>query len=309
MRIAIIDMGTNTFNLLIVETLIDKSYEIIFKGKVGVKLGKGGINDSIITPEAFERGLKAIEEHMQNINKNKVDKIIATATSGVRSTSNGGEFVETIENKFGIKIKIISGDEEADLIYRGVKQVVKFNEKPVLILDIGGGSNEFIIANHDGLLWKHSFNLGIARLLDLFKPSDPITNEEIEKVEEYIHSKLNTLYDAIKTHKPTNLVGCSGTFNSLRSIIIAKNGCTSSEVKKGNSYPISLEDYTILHQELLNSTLEDRKKMKGLEPVRIEMIVLASIFVNFIINKLKIESLTQSAFAIKEGLVNKIINS
>ena len=309
MRMAIIDMGTNTFNLLIVETSDDKKYEIIFKGKAGVKLGKGGINNNIITPEAFNRGIKAIEKHIIDIEKFNTDRIIATATSGIRSTDNGKEFVNTIENKFGLKVKIISGDEEADLIYRGVKQAIKLNNENTLILDIGGGSNEFIIANSKGLLWKHSFNLGIARLLDMFKPSDPITPKEIQKAEEYIDSELSVLYDAVKTHHPKSLIGCSGTFNTFRSIIIAKNGSIPKEIKNKASYPISLEDYAILHEELLKSTLEERNNMKGIEPVRVEMIVLASIFVNFIINKLKINSLTQSAFAIKEGLVNKILNS
>ncbi|NOQ26084.1 MAG: phosphatase [Bacteroidales bacterium] len=309
MRMAIIDMGTNTFNLLIVETTEDKNYKIIFKGKEGVKLGKGGINNSIITPEAFNRGVNAIENHIINIKRLNVDRIIATATSGIRSTDNGEEFVKTIENKFGLKIKIVSGDEEADLIYRGVKQAIKLNNENTLILDIGGGSNEFIIANGEGLLWKYSFNLGIARLLDMFKPSDPISPKEIETVEEYIDSELSVLYDAIKIYHPKNLIGCSGTFNTIRSIIIAKNNCIPKEIKNKASYPISLEEYAILHKELLDSTLEERNNMKGLEPVRVEMIVLASIFVNFIINKLKINSLTQSAFAIKEGLVNKILNS
>jgi exopolyphosphatase/guanosine-5'-triphosphate,3'-diphosphate pyrophosphatase len=309
MRMAIIDMGTNTFNLLIVETSVDKKYKIIFKGKEGVKLGKGGINNSIIAPEAFIRGVNAIENHIVNIKKFSVDRIIATATSGIRSTTNGKEFVNTIENKFGLKVKIVSGDEEADLIYRGVKQAVKFNNENTLILDIGGGSNEFIIANDKGLLWKHSFNLGIARLLDMFMPSNPITPKEIEKVEEYIDSELSILYDAVKVYHPKSLIGCSGTFNTFRSIIMAKNGSIPKGVKNKASYPISMEEYAILHKELLNSTLEERNNMKGLEPVRVEMIVLASIFVNFIINKLEINSLTQSAFAIKEGLVNKILNS
>lgn len=309
MRMAIIDMGTNTFNLLIVETSEDKKYKILFKGKEGVKLGKGGINNNIITPEAFNRGVNAIEKHIINIKKFNTDRIIATATSGIRSTTNGKEFVNTIENKFGLKIKIVSGDEEADLIYRGVKQAIKFNSENTLILDIGGGSNEFIIANDKGLLWKHSFNLGIARLLDMFMPSNPITPKEIEKVEEYIDSELSVLYDAVKIYHPKSLIGCSGTFNTFRSIIMAKNGSIPKEIKNKASYPISMEEYSILHEELLNSTLEERNNMKGLEPVRVEMIVLASIFVNFIINKLEINSLTQSAFAIKEGLVNKILNS
>lgn len=309
MKIAIIDLGTNTFNLLIVETQQYNHYKILFKDKAGVKLGKDGINNKVITPEAFQRAVDGIEKHTQTIEKYKVDKTIATATSGIRSTKNGLELVEKIEKKFGLKVQIISGDEEAELIYRGVKQAVKFNQHNVLILDIGGGSNEFIIANSSGLLWKQSFKLGMARLLDLFNPSDPITKEEIIKVEKYIDSELDLLYKSIKKYNPCQLIGCSGTFDSFRSMIIAKNGGIPEDVKKSNSYPINLNDYAILHEELLKSTLKERINMKGLELVRIEMIVLASIFVNFIIRKFNIKSLTQSAFAIKEGMVDKILNS
>ena len=309
MRIAIIDMGTNTFNLLIVETSDNNLYKIIFKDKAGVKLGKDGINNKLITPEAFERGINAISQHMESITQFNAEKIITTATSGVRSTKNGIDFVKAIENKFGLKVQILSGDEEAELIYQGVKQVVKFNNENVLILDIGGGSNEFIIANSKGLIWKKSFKLGMARLLDTFQPSDPITLDQVKKVERYIDSELDPLYQAFKKYQPKKLIGCSGTFDSFRAMIIAKNGGIPEEVKKSTAYSIDLNDYAILHEDLLKSTLEERKKMEGLELVRVEMIVLASIFVNFIIRKFKINSLTQSAFAIKEGMVDKILNS
>lgn len=309
MRIAIIDMGTNTFNLLVVETKENNQYKTIFKDKAGVKLGKGGINKKIITPEAFERGINAINNHLKTIGSYNVNKIIATATSGVRSTENGKEFVNTIESKFGLNVQIITGDEEAELIYRGVKQAVKFNNENILILDIGGGSNEFIIANSKGLIWKHSFNLGMARLLDMFQPSDPITLDEIKDVENYIDSELNILYEAVEKYQPKQLIGCSGTFDSFRAMIVAKNGGIPEQVKKANAYPIDLDDYEKLHVELIKSTVNKRENMKGLEPVRIEMIVLASIFVNFIIKKFKMKSLTQSFFAIKEGMVDKILNS
>lgn len=309
MKLAVIDMGTNTFNLLIVETTENNHYDIVFKRKIGVKLGKGGINNKIITPEAFQRAVDAIEDHLKRITDHKVDKIIATATSGIRSTENGQELVDTLKEKFGLKVQIISGDEEAELIYRGVKQAIDFNNENVLILDIGGGSNEFIIANSSGLIWKKSFKLGMARLLEMFVPSNPITKEEIQKTELYIDSQLEPLYEAVEKYKPSKLIGCSGTFDSFRAMIIAKNGGIPKEFKKSKSFPINLKDYAILHQELLKSTLEDRQKMKGLEPVRIEMIVLASIFVNFIITKFNIKSFTQSSFAIKEGMVDKIINS
>jgi len=309
MRIAVIDMGTNTFNVLVAETTKNNNYTILFKDKAGVKLGKGGINNKIITPEAFKRGIDAVDQHLKSIKKYNVDKIIATATSGVRSTKNGEEFVHAIEEKFNIKIQIISGDEEAELIYRGVKQVVQFNNHNKIILDIGGGSNEFIIANNSGILWKHSFKLGMARLLDKFILSDPITMQEIKLVEKYIDSELDILYKACIKFKPEDLIGCSGTFDSFRSMILSKNGGIPESVKKSNSYPINLDDYSILHTDLLKSTTEERINMSGLELVRVEMIVLASIFTNFIINKLNIKTLTQSEYAIKEGMADKILNN
>jgi len=309
MRIAIIDMGTNTFNLLIAEIIEGKNFKIIHKDKAGVKLGKNGINQKIITPEAFQRGVNAIEKHLKTIQKFKADKIFTTATSGVRSTQNGNEFVETLEKQFNIKIQIISGDEEAELIYRGVKQTVEFDEHNVLILDIGGGSNEFIIARNSGLLWKKSFDLGMARLLDRFNPSDPITSQEIAAVENYIDNNLTPLYEAVKKYQPTKLIGCSGTFDSFRAMIMAKNKSIPNHIKKENHYLINLDDYKNLHQELIQSTTAQRRTMKGLEIVRVEMIVLASIFVNFILRKLTLKTMIQSNFAIKEGLMDKILNS
>jgi len=309
MRVAIIDMGTNTFNLLIAEITQDNNFKILFKDKAGVKLGKGGINQKMITPEAFQRGIEAIDKHLKNSKKYNTDKIFATATSGVRSTQNGKELVETLEKKFNIKIQIISGDEEAELIYRGVKQAVEFNEQNALILDIGGGSNEFIIANNSGLIWKMSFNLGIARLLDRFKPSDPITPDEIDAVENYIKQNLAPLYKAAKKYQPEKIIGCSGTFDSFRAMIIAKYENIPDDIKKQNHYLINLDDYYHLHQQLIQSTTAERLKMEGLEIVRVEMIVLASIFVNFILRKLKLETIVQSNFAIKEGMLDKILNS
>jgi len=302
-------MGTNTFNLLIAEVSQNKNFKIIFKDKAGIKLGKGGINQRKISSEAFQRAIDAIDKHLKTIQKYNVDQIFTTATSGVRSTQNGQELVKTLEKQFNIKIQIISGDEEAELIYRGVKQTVEFNEHNALILDIGGGSNEFIIAHKSGFLWKKSFDLGIARLLDQFNPSDPITTHEIAAVENYIDNNLTPLYEAVKKYHPSKLIGCSGTFDSFRAMIMAKNKSIPDHIKKENHYLINLDDYKNLHQELIQSTTAERLKMKGLEIVRVEMIVLASIFVNFILKKLKLKTIIQSNFAIKEGLMDKILNS
>lgn len=308
MKIAVIDLGTNTFNLLIAD-LISGKPTIVFTDKAGVKIGKGGINNKIITPEAFQRALDGIAKHVESIKKYQVYKTFATATSGIRSTENGKLLVEQIKSQFKIDVQIISGEEEAELIYRGVKQIVEFNESYDLILDIGGGSNEFILANKSGIIWKQSYNLGIARLLDRFNPSDPITPFEIIQVENYIDSELKSLFQATEQYKPARLVGSSGTFDSLRELIIERKNLNNNEYKSQNSFVLELKDYFNLHNDLLKSTYNERLNFKGLEFVRVEMIVLASIFVNFIIRKLKIKSMIQSSYALKEGMLDKIITS
>ncbi len=309
MKIAIIDLGTNTFNLLIAQTLPNNTFKTLLLDKQGVKLGKGGINNKTITTEAYMRGINAIEQLNIIIQENKVDKIIATATSGIRSSENGKELVKEIENKFNIKIKIIDGNKEAELIYYGVKQACNLNNNNILILDIGGGSNEFIIANKNTISWKHSFDLGIARLLDKFNPSDPISKNEISEIESYIENKLDILFNAISIYKPKTLIGSSGTFDSFRSMILETKNITNIEGFGDSSYKFDIEEYNKLHTVLLKSTHSERMTMKGLEQVRVDMIVLASIFVNFILKKFNLSEFFQSNYAIKEGVLAEFLNS
>ncbi len=116
----------------------------------------------------------AINNHLETIKKFEVEEIRAFATSAIRNASNGQQFVDEVEKRFGFRVRVIPGEREAELIYKGVRQAVEITEKKVMILDIGGGSNELIICNNEGIIWKHSFELGMARIIELFDISDPI---------------------------------------------------------------------------------------------------------------------------------------
>ena len=305
MRIAILDLGTNTFNLLIADYTSKDDFQILFKTKRPVKLGQNGINEKTIAPEAFERGLKALRNHNDLIQKYNVDKTFAVATSAIRNAKNGSDFVAAVKLEFNIDVNVISGENEAELIYYGVKQAVNLTSEKVLILDIGGGSNEFIIANNEEIFWKQSFNLGIARLIEKFPPSNPIKKEEIETIHAYLEPALDSLFKAIKKYPITTLVGASGSFDTLRRLN-SKTNEESDTIRDIPFYEISLEKYLELHKMLLNSTTEERLKMKGLELMRVEMIVLASIFINFIVSKANIKRLIQSDYALKEGVIKFI---
>ena len=307
MRIAILDFGTNTFNLLIADAGNEKKLNIIHSSKQAVKLGKGGIHKKIITREAFARGLAAIEKHLETIKPYDVKKIYAFATSAIRDAENGKDFIREVKDKYNIYTHEIPGEREAELIYKGVRLSLDLGTEPVLILDIGGGSNEFIIANDKKIFWKQSFNLGMARMLEKFHPKDPISQEEVNNIENYLQQELQPLFEAVQLYEPKYLVGASGSFETF-SALLSHSYPAKYSIAGPPNREIHLNDYLELHSRLLASGIEERKKMPGMELVRVEMIVLASIFVNFTLTKCKLHKILQSDYALKEGVIAEMLN-
>ena len=147
----------------------------------------------------------------------------------------------------------------------------------------------------------------MARLLEKFNPSNPITSEEIICIEDYLNEQLEPLFEAIKEHHPEDLVGASGAFETFFALCL--NGIPEGYPLNGNhAREISIGDYSEIHEILLCSTMDERMNMKGMEPVRVDMIVLATIFVNFTIQKCGIRTIIQSDYALKEGVVAEILN-
>lgn len=304
-KVAIIDLGTNTFNLLVAQVNGNGTYQILHSGKLPVKLGEGGINQKFIAPAAYQRGLNAIGEHFRTILLHGATEVFAFATSATRNATNGQQFVGDIKNLFGVDVKVIQGDEEAELIYLGVRQAVMLDNENVLVLDIGGGSNEIIIGNGEMYHWKRSYDLGISRLLQKFNPSDPITLSEIDDVEKYLETELSDLVEPMQMFSPKMIIGSSGSFDTYRSILTAEKVIGTN----GNpSIEIPLDEYIKLHKHLITTTKEQRILIPGMDPMRVEMIVLATIFTHFLIRKFGITRMMQSAYALKEGAVWKMIN-
>ncbi|MFT3740401.1 MAG: phosphatase [Breznakibacter sp.] len=233
-------------------------------------------------------------------------KIVCIATAAIRNAGNGAGFVKMAKEQTGLDITVVDGQKEAQLIFDGIKQVVPLGDERVMVLDIGGGSNEFIIANKDGVFWKHSFDLGVARLLDRFAPNDPITPPETEAIETYFRQELQLLFDALKQFPVKTLVGSSGSFDTVAAMIAAVHH-PHLDAQKVTTYQIKLNDFQELHRHFLASTLEERSKMERMDPTRVEMIVLASMFINFVVRECGIEEIWQTSFALKEGAIYQLI--
>lgn len=304
MRIAILDLGTNTFNLLIAEKGKHGEPVFIYKKELPVEIGKGGIHKGHITAEAIERAIKALHTHRKTITEHGVEDFFAFATSAVRDASNGKDFAERIRIETGIEIKIVSGEEEAEWIYEGVKHSNVLSDATSIIMDIGGGSTEFIIANKHNIFWKKSYPLGVTRLYEMFFPSDPMSKEKQHEVVKYITYKLKDMFEAATKYKPVELIGSSGSFDSFAQMIICRTG---SKDKANNGYNYPLAEFDKLYKDLLVSTLEERLKMEGLIQMRAPMFVYSVILTKIVLNKLSIKKMKLSHYALKEGIAGHLL--
>lgn len=296
MKVAILDLGTNIFNLLLSE-ISGKTYKILKVVKIPSFIGAGGFSTGKLSEEAMSKSIDVLGKIREIIDKEgDVDFIKVFATSAFRDTVNGSEFANSIRDNFGFEVEIISGDREAELIYKGIRESFLGWDENVLMCDIGGGSNELIIADQEKILWKRSFNLGILRLKEKFKPGDPMKEDEIKMIKTYLEQELEPLFEACKRYLPKLMTGSSGSFDTLRELLYTED----------NTLPVrelDLIDLGVLHQKLLVSNRDERLRMPGMSPVRVDYMVLGSIFIQLVIEKCRISKLYQSSYSLKEGFM------
>lgn len=300
MRIAAIDLGTNTFHLIIVE-IKDSAFQVLYKTNQAVKLGEGRINENIIIPPAFERAIICLKAYNETIKSYNVDIVKATATSAVRSANNGQEFIAAAKANANISIEAITGDEEATLIYGGVKLSGVINGK-CLIMDIGGGSVEFILCDERQIFWKKSYNIGAARLMQQFFKSDPIADSDKTHIVTHIQHELQDLFSACAAFNPETLIGSAGAFETFAELIEAKYNRVI-DIANIKNYTFKHEDYIGISTDIIKSTHQQRSEMKGMIPLRVDMIVMATLITNCILDRLQIADLKLSTYDLKMGII------
>ena len=305
MRIAVLDLGTNVFNMILSEFTPSGECNTVKEFKCAAKLGAGGLSDGKIAPIAFETACAALDKIMEVINDaGGADKIIPYATSAVRDASNGVEFAEYMNRRYGFAIRIIPGEREAELIFKGIMESVgnlrdssgMFSTgENALMLDIGGGSNEFIITDGAEILWKRSFPIGMARMRERFNYTDPIPQQVMEEFIRFNDSVLGELWEMVEKFRPGIFIGSSGSFDTFKDLIFncGYSELPSIELKKGD-----LEE---LNSKLVVSTAQERLQMPGMSQIRVDYIVLASIFTQYILERVNPRVVYQSSFSLKEG--------
>ena len=291
MRKGVIDLGTNTFNLLIADVL-DQHFEVVHSAKNGVALGMGGINQSLITPDAINRALVALSDFKHACEAYQVNSIHAFGTSAIRDASNSDEFIKQVKENTGIQVEVISGAKEAELIYHGVKWTYNF-EQPAVIMDIGGGSTEFIFSDKNGIRELISLNIGVSRIFQEFTLNDPLTNEDIEKVENWLAKHTNGFFDH---RKEDCLLGASGSFETFYELMHNKPYPVSFSTQELNVADLSSE-----LERIISSTQKQRDENEWIIPIRKKMAPIAAIKTRWIMRKLGVKRVLISPFSLKEG--------
>src|SRR5688572_9664140 len=210
MRLAAIDIGTNSLHMIVVRVRPDLSFEVIDREKEMVRLGAGGLDGRALTPEAMQAALQVLSKFRRLAESHSVDQIVAVATSAVREAENGGEFLKTIVDQTGIRPRVISGTEEARLIHMAAAYGIGAPGEILVAVDIGGGSVEITRGSGPEIEIGRSFKLGVIRLTERFVKSDPISPRDERKLVRHIESEIGEHLERLALAGFDRVIGTSG---------------------------------------------------------------------------------------------------
>lgn len=307
MKLATVDIGSNSFHLLVVDVDDQGNFRAIDKEREMVRLGSGGLTVGQMTNEAMDRAIVALSRFAELARAHGCERIIATATSAVREASNGDKFLKRVRRKTGIEVDMLSGVEEARLIARSVSYVRDLGSTPTLGIDIGGGSTEFWIlqgGEHRALI---SNRLGSVRLSDGFVHGDPISKRELELLRGYIVATLARTKREVAEVGFGNVVLTSGTALTLaemaRALESGDSATSSLPPQDTEGFELTAEALHRLTKTITRSTLRERKKLPGLPEERADIIVAGAVLLDTIFTELGIERAMTCDWALREGVL------
>lgn len=299
-RIAAIDLGTNSFHVVIVDLFSDGSFRKVDDLKEMVQLARGGLGKRL-APAAFKRGIEALKKIKVLCESYHVEKILAYATSAIREAENGGEFIQASIDTTGIKINAIPGSIEAELIGYAVQHGIHLDQEPVLIIDIGGGSVEFIIANDKQFFALFSKKIGVSRMTDIFKPSDPVTEKDVQALNAHYLEELEEVVSAVKKHRIDTIIGSSGTMQNIASMIASRKGMPMDVTL--NEMEFSARDYNEFYAWFIRLDRAKRLKVPGLDARRVDFVNTGMVLVKWLFDHCDIEKVRISTQALREGII------
>jgi exopolyphosphatase/guanosine-5'-triphosphate,3'-diphosphate pyrophosphatase len=301
MRIAAIDIGTNSIHMIVVKVRPDLSFEVIDREKDMVRLGAGGLDGRNLTPTAMSAALQTLAKFRRLAESNKVDEIIATATSATREAENGGDFVAEVGRQTGIRIRVISGTEEARLIHLAAGYGVDVGGNTAVVIDIGGGSVEITVGTATHLNVGKSFKTGVIRLTERFVRTDPLSAHDERRLVKYLNREMGAHIEQIAQSGFDRVIGTSGTILSLGAVALTEEEGAPPQDLRNQRVPAKA--LRRLRKRLVAADIEERLHMPGLDPRRADLSVAGSVLLDTILRGLGAEDLTLCDLALREGLV------
>lgn len=306
-RIAAVDMGTNSFHLIIVESSDDKSFKLLDKEREVIRLASHeGENLSRISEGEMEKAIDILQNFKALADFYKAE-FFAVATSAVRESSNKDEFLRRLYKKTKIVVDVIDGKKEAELIFLGIRKAIPVSDKKALCIDIGGGSTELIYKEKLNPVFSESLKIGAVRLTKKFFPDYKIDKTSINKCEKYIEQILSSNKNLRFNIKPEIVIGTSGTIIAAAAMIhqIKHN----KKLKKPNKVTFTSEEFSEIAELVLSSAnTSDRLKIPGIEIKRADIIPAGILILKSVMNKFNIHQITISEFALREGIICKILS-
>ena len=298
MKIGTIDIGTNSMRLLIADYNNGK-IENRKKYVNTTRIGQGVDKEGYIREEVLQRNINALEEFANICKVEECQAIYCMGTSALRDSKNGNVFVNRAKQKTNINVEIISGNEESNLGFMGVLEGLDTDEQ-ILVIDIGGGSTEFIVGDIEGIKFAKSENVGALRMTEKFLAKDPIDTNEFSNMSKFIYSEIKDTIDYIKSKQIKKIVGIGGTITSLSAM---NQELEVYSMEKIHNSEVSIKNIKDILQNLKQMTLNDKKTLKGLQPKRADIITAGVEILNIIMENLEIEKIIVSEYDNLEGLM------
>lgn len=298
-QFAVIDLGTNGFRLQIAEPTLEGDLAFVYKEGVEFKLTAEGIDR--IGNNCFAQGLTIMRHFAAILKAHHIEKMLAMGTAGLRLAANGQEFIEKVYLETGIEIELISGEREAELIYKGMCCALPpaLLEQPILMVDIGGGSVEFIIGTQREILWARSFNVGVAVLWHNFQDNDPITEGGIQRVKAFLMAELQPLFEAMKFYRPTTWAVASGTTDEFVRILLNNS-------PQPSHYPMLTTVFYDFYNNLIIKSLDELRN-ENLHPSKIEMLGVTLVLTDFIAELFNGNTFIHiSKYSMKQGILQEL---
>jgi exopolyphosphatase/guanosine-5'-triphosphate,3'-diphosphate pyrophosphatase len=306
-RLAAIDIGTNSIHMVIVRAVAGSSFEVLDREREVVQVGRGSFTTSRLRSDAVRRTVEALARFVQLARRAQVDRILCTATAAVREAKNGGEFLAAARKASGITPRVIPVSEEGRLAYLAVRRALQLDDQPALVVDIGGGGMQLAVGTSKRLLLTIGAPVGALRLTELVLAADPPTRREIQELHRLVRREAREAIERAREHHPGRVYGSSGSIHALAQVSHWQEH--GMGIEHMNGHVLALPSLQRLTRQLARMTERERQALRGLDASRAEIILPGALVLEHVLEEVGAEAITISDFGVREGLVTDYLES